>query len=78
MLNSLLSALHWHRFCSPFRLEAELALDNLDEVFAVYPLVAFFEQEDLLVRTSEQNLVQDVFVRAKTGTSAVKQVQVAA
>jgi hypothetical protein len=51
---------------SPLSLHAQLSLDDLDEVFAVHSFVSLFEQEDLFVCATKEDLVEQIFMRAYT------------
>jgi len=78
MLKSLLSGQSPDRACqvSPLRLHTELASDDLDQILPVHPPIPLFEHENLLVCSSEEKLVEQIFVGSNTGASPVEQVEV--
>jgi hypothetical protein len=60
----------------PLSFHRQLSLDDLDEILVVHPSITFLEHEDLLVGSTEENLVEQILVRARTLASAIEQVQV--
>jgi hypothetical protein len=63
---------------APLRLHAQLALHDLHEILSVHPTIPLLEEEDLLVSPPEEDLIEEVLVRACAFARAVEEVHVPA
>jgi hypothetical protein len=61
---------------APLRLHAQLALHDLHEILSVYPPIPLLEEEYLLVGPPEEDLIEEVLVRACAFAGAVQEVDV--